>query len=160
MQTTTISMGERRRLEKLASELPASRWIVAPVDPTAEVVSIAGSASRSPMYAGVGPNPTFAIARLQAAGVRTRAHLSTGGPTTRPAGWAQPIGLLCLPATDPNLRAVMATWGGDVVAGGHVLFYGGTAPRPGALGLHPGYWIQHMREDGGGLFLLTRRPHG
>lgn len=158
MDSHTLSIAERRRLEKLAQGVPATQWIVVPFDPDASILSIAGQASRGPLYALVGPNPVSAIARLQTAGLRYRAHLAVGTAAAAPKDWTQPIGLLCLPAADPNLNAVMATWGRHVAVGGHVLFYGGLAPHA-ALRLSPGYWIEHLRE-GGGLFLLTRRPHG
>lgn len=159
MESRTLSVAQRRRLEKLAGDVPASQWIVAPVDPQAHVVTVAGMASRGPLFAAVGPNPVSAIHRLHAAGLRYRAHLAASAAADLPSDWTRPIALLCLPGGEPNLRALLAKWGAHVVAGGHVMFYGDVAPRLAALGLRPGYWTPHLKE-GGGLFLLTRRPYG
>ena len=158
MDTPFASPAERPRLEALAAPVPASAWIAVVADAGGAVAAVAARASTARVLAVVEGSPLPALMHLSAEGVRHRVHLVAGGTAAASAAWREPLALLCLPARDPCLRTLFQAWGRHVRAPGHVLFVGGLAPHPRALGVSDRNWIAHLRGDG--LFLLTRRPHG
>lgn len=152
------SVPELRRLVHLAAAVPVRQVIVLPVDPGAELALLAAGAGPAPVVAATGPNPTAALQRLRSSRHRLRIELVAGEAIPAAAGWSRPIGLLVLPGRTPALRALLAAWARFVEAEGHVLFVGGSAPAPAALGLPPAHWTAHVHAQR--TFLVTRRPFG
>lgn len=152
------SAQERLRLLELAAAVPVPGWTVLPVDPDGRLAVLVAPVCPGPILAACGPSPVTAIGVLASAGMRSRVHLVAASGLQAASGWGQPVRLLALPARTPALRALLAAWGRHVPAHGAIVFFGGLAPLPQALGLRRDYWEAQGLE--GGTSLLVRLPVG